>query len=82
MLDKNDIRLLSEMFDQKLSDFKVEVRDEIRSCISASEFRIMRMMHEMKEDILDGVADMVTGQIIPQIDDHESRLVRLEHHVA
>lgn len=79
MLDKNDIQILRQMF----TDTKVEMRDEMRACISGSEHRIMKetktLIRELKEEILDGVSDIVGNEILPQIDDHEARLVRLEH---
>ncbi len=89
MLDTSDIQILKQMFGEmlhgELDDFKVEVRDEIRSCISGSEARMMREMgkirdemREMKEDIVETISE----GILPQIDDHETRLVRLEQKTA
>ncbi len=93
MLSKKDIQVLRDVFtennrewdkrlDIRFSDFKHEVRDEIRSCISASESRMTKMMHEIKDEILEGVTDIVGNEIVPQIDNHESRLVFLEQRVA
>ncbi len=81
MLDTNDIQILKQMF----ADQKEETRDEIRSCIAGSEARMMREMgkirdemHEMKNDIIETISE----GILPQIDDHETRLVRLERKTA
>ncbi len=93
MLSKKDIQVLREMFtennrewdkrlDIRFSDFKHEIRDEIRSCIAASESRMTKMMHEVRDEILEGVADIVGNEILPQIDNHESRLLILEQRVA
>lgn len=81
----------------ELDDVKVEMRDEIHSCIAASEHRMMKRMDQiidsakedlvtrmddMKEEILDGVSDIIGDRIVPQIDDHDIRITRLERRVA
>ncbi len=66
----------------ELDDVKVEMRDEIHSCIAASEHRMMKRMDAMEERILDGVADIISDRILPQLDDHDVRLIRLERRAA
>lgn len=77
----------------ELDDVKVEMRDEIHSCLSASECRTMKKIEEtrknllqrmdkMEEEILDGVSEIIGDRILPQIDDHDIRLVRLERRAA
>ena len=64
-----------EALTQAFSDFGRtvgrEIRDFTRQEIAASEFRI-------KRDILTGVAELIDGGVLPQIDDHENRILELE----
>ncbi len=82
MLDKNDIQILKQMF----SDFKVEMRDEMHSvvngAVSASEKRLTKLIYDVRDEILDGVSDIIGNEIVPQLDDHETRLIRLERKTA
>lgn len=63
-LKEQDVR-----FDQKLHDLRLDVRDEIHSCISASEKRMMKRMDEIKEEIIDGITEVIDEGILPQISD-------------
>lgn len=56
-------------FDQKLHGLRLDVRDEIHSCISASEKRMMKRMDEIKEEIIDGITEVIDEGILPQISD-------------
>ena len=71
MLDKNDIQILRQMFVEFKTDFKVEIRDEMRA-----------LLRIQKKEIIADLTDFMSEQILPQIDDHESRLIRLEQHAV
>lgn len=74
----------------ELDDVKREIRDEMHSvvngAVAASERRMMKGMDQIaentKEEILDGVADIIGDRILPQIDDHDVRITRLKHQTA
>ncbi len=40
--------------------------------------RMDQKMDDLKEEILDGVADIIGDRIVPQLDDHDTRIARLE----
>ncbi len=67
MLDKNDIQILREMFREN----KLDIRDEMHAMIRASEHRI-----------IGEITDFIANAILPQIDDHEVRIGRLEKRIA
>lgn len=71
MLDKNDIKVLQGMFDAHGQMLKREIRDEVHSLIRASEHRI-----------IGEITDFIASSIVPQIDDHDVRITRLEQKVA
>lgn len=75
MLDQNDFKALREMFGEmlhgELSDFRIEMRDEMRAMIRASEHRI-----------IGEITDFIASAILPQIDDHDVRIARLEKRIA
>ncbi len=71
MLDKNDIQILREMFRENNSIFGRELRDEMRALIRASEHRV-----------IGEITDFIANAILPQIDDHEVRITRLEKKTA
>jgi len=77
---RESLRENNEIFGREL---KREIRDEMHSVVNSavfvSETRMMNRMDKIRNEILDGVADVLGRQIVPQIDDHELRLVRLEH---
>lgn len=86
MLSKKDITLIGEIldqrldqrlreqdlrFDQKLHDLRLDVRDEIHSCISASESRMMKYINEIKVEIIDGLTDTLDEFVFPRLTDLE-----------
>ncbi|MFZ2681982.1 MAG: hypothetical protein WAZ14_02735 [Patescibacteria group bacterium] len=81
MLNKQDIALLKGMLEIQKKDIILDVRDEIHSCISASEARMMAKMHDMKIDIIHDVAELIDGSILPQTSDLDRRVSRLERYV-
>lgn len=64
------------------SQLKREMRDEIHAVVNgavfASEERMMKKMDEMKEEILDGVSDIIGNEILPQIDECQRDIVQLK----
>jgi hypothetical protein len=78
-----------EIDDKKFADFKGEffqfVKDENRQTrdllmqeMKATEVRFDKQLDKQKDEILEAVGDMLGGSIVPQIDDHEQRLTKLE----
>ena len=59
------------MFDAHGQMLKREIRDEVHSLIRASEHRI-----------IGEITEFIANSIIPQIDDHDARITRLEQKVA
>ena len=86
MLSKNDLNelrgIMREVVEENNGVLKREIRDEVHSLIKASEAGLIRRMDEkmdqMKTEILDGVDDIVGGSLLPQIDDLDRRVIRLE----
>lgn len=85
MLDKNDIKLLEKMFKNVVTgnmltkalrdnnevfgrQLKREIRDEVQALLTMTEKRI-----------ISEVTEFIGDSIVPQIDDHETRLIRLKH---
>lgn len=64
--------------DQKLHSLRLDIRDEIHSVVNAavfaSEDRIMNAIVEVKDDILDGVSELISDEILPQIDEHARQI--------
>lgn len=77
MFDKEEIQVLRQLF----ADQKFEIRDEMRSCISASETRMMGKMQEMKEEIIDGITDVLDYSVLPRLDEHDREIRRIKHHL-
>lgn len=88
MLDKNDITLLEKMFKNVVTgdmlaralrqnneifgrQLKREIRDEVQALLTMTEKRIIFE-----------VTEFIGDSIVPQIDDHETRLIRLERKAA
>ncbi len=73
MLRKNDIQVLRDMFRENNeifgSQLKREIREEVRDLIVASERRI-----------IGEVTDFIGSSILPQVDEHNMRISRLERH--
>jgi hypothetical protein len=65
------LKMLKTAFDDFGRNFGREMRDFMRQEISASETRI-------KQEILEGVAEIIDHGIHPQLDDHEKRILKLE----
>lgn len=94
MLSKNDMSALRGLMREAIIDtvpgmiesnnhiLKREIRDEVHSLIKASEVGILRRMDAMhnglRTEILDGVAEIIGERIVPQIDDLDRRVTRLE----
>ncbi len=89
MLDKNDIQILREMFRENNltnnSILKREIRDEmhsvIRSEVFASETRMMKRMKEMKEEIIDGITDVLDNSVLPRLDEHDREIHKIKRHL-
>lgn len=89
MLSQKDIALLRGMFqeqdsrfDQKLCDLRLDVRDDIHSCIVASEKRMMRnleeRLNEVKVEIIDGITDILDEFVFPPITELETDMTRVK----
>ena len=66
---------------QKLEDQQMNLEDKLRSCIKASETTMMRKMEELKEEILDGISEIVGNEILPQIDEHTREIGMIKRHL-
>ena len=64
--------------DQRFHDFRLDVRDEIHSCVSGSEGRMTKKMTEIKEEIIDGITEILDESILPQIADLRSDVDRIK----
>lgn len=71
MLDQNDFKALREMFGEMLRENKLDLRDEMRAMIRASEHRV-----------IGEITEFIANAILPQIDDHDVRIARLEQNTA
>lgn len=92
MLSKKDVTLLRGMFqeqesrfDQKLDNLRVDLQDEMHSvvhgAIFASETRMMKRMDEIKEEIIDGITEVIDEGILPQISDLQADMRRVKNHL-
>jgi peptide subunit release factor 1 (eRF1) len=86
---KQDIAEVKTAIKQEIAEVKVFVKQEIadnnrhiqglvRQEIQASERRLERKITETRDEVLSGVAEMIDDSILPQIDNHELRLIKLE----
>lgn len=73
-LADQDNRLMNRI-DQRFDEHSRDLKDFVASNISASEKRT-------KKEILEGVVDFIDRSVIPQFDNHERRLTRLERKLA
>ncbi len=71
MLDTNDIQVLRQMLTENNAILKREIRDEMHSLLRGTERRV-----------IEEVTDFIAENIVPQLDDHETRLTRLERKTA
>ena len=71
MLDKGDIKVLQGMFEEHGKMLQREIRDEVHSLLRASEHRI-----------IGEITEFIADAIISQIDDHKTRMTRLEEKIA
>lgn len=75
MFDKQDIAHLREMFETYRKDTVVEIRDEMNSCIAASEARLRR-------GIVSDITDFIDHAIVPQINDLHAEDARIRRFVG
>jgi hypothetical protein len=80
--DKKFDRRLEERLEANNHILKREIRDEFHSVlkgeISTSERRMIARMDGVKEEILDGVSEIIGDRVLPQIDGLDHRVSRLE----
>lgn len=87
MLSKSDFQMLRQMFGEMLREnndifgreLKRDMRDEIHSCIAASEARMIKRMDSMKEEIVDGIADILDNTIYPRLYILEQDMSQVKH---
>lgn len=72
-------------FDIKLENLKVDLRDEIHSCVSASETRMISRMDmiaiNLRKGIVSDIVDFVDEAILPQIEQHNLDIARINTHL-
>lgn len=68
---KKNSKTWNDNLDIRFSDFKHEVREEMDSVVTgaifASESRMMKKMNEIKEEIIDGIGEILDEVVLPQI---------------
>lgn len=71
---------------QEISDNNRHIQSLVRQEIQASERRLEQKIIDSairnRDEILSGVAEMIDSSLLPQIDDHEVRLTKLETKAA
>lgn len=80
-LTEQENRLMNRI-DQKFDEHSRDLKDFVASNISASEKRTDGKLKTLKTEIIEGVVDFIDRSIVPQFDNHERRLSRLEHKLA
>lgn len=88
MLSKNDVQVLRGMFEENNHILKREIRDEMHSvvnaAITASESRVITRLEakieHVKEEIIDGVIDMLDRTVYPRLDRHDQEIAQLQVH--
>lgn len=89
MLNKNDIKILREMFKENNHVLKEEIRDEMHSVVNAAIFaseqrmtsRIEGAIESVRKDIhtlRDDILDLVNEDILPQIEQNRQDIARLK----
>ncbi len=73
---------MKEVIEQTTDDRARLIIDQNRSEILASEARQDKKMEVMEKRIIDTISDVVGEGVIPQIEEHEVRLVKLEQKLA
>ena len=76
-LDARDVQWNLNL-DQRFRDFRLDIRDEIHSCISASEKRMMKYIHEVKIEIIDGITDTLDEFVFPPIAELKADMARVK----
>lgn len=71
MLEKEDLQKIKEIIDDSAQVNNRVMQDFVR-----------HEVRKVKEEIIDGVAQLLDTSIHPQLDDHEARLTKLEHQLA
>lgn len=77
MLSKNDIQILRDMFAENNQILKREIRDETQALIAVSESRMMKRMDTMKEEIIDGITDVLDESVFPKLEEHDRAITRI-----
>ncbi len=70
--------VVTSVVTQIVKDESRETRDLLRQEMRTIEIKFDQKLEETKKEILEGVAEMLDSSIVPQLDDHEQRLTRLE----
>lgn len=88
-ITKKDLDDLQNNIIQAIDDrFRLNndmLRQEMRAMENRMEQKLDNLdskINNAKDEILTGVGEMLDGQVIPQIDDHEVRITRLETKTA
>ena len=71
-----------EMIVQTVKDEGKLIVDQMRSEIVASENRQDKKAEAMEKRIIESVSDAIGNGVVPQIEEHETRIVKLEQKLA
>lgn len=93
MLTPDDLKAIGALFDAKLGNYptkseldaklekqKNEIIALVDEKLEAQTKAIDEKLEKQTQQILEGVADFVSGALIPILDKHEKRLEHLERH--
>ena len=73
---------MKEIIEQTVNDKAQLIIDQTRSEILASENRQDKKLEAMEQRIIEGVGDLVDNSILPQIEEHDKRITKLEVKLA
>ncbi len=78
MLSKNDIQILCGMFEENNHVLKREIRDEMHALIVSSESKVIHRIELVKEEIIDGIIDILDRDVYPRLDGHDQDIAQLK----
>ncbi len=86
MLSAKDLQMIEKVLDRKFVENNAILREEMRSLlvIQKCEIRdeVRGLLRATEHKIISEITEFIGGDIVPQIDDLEGRVFRLEQRVA
>jgi len=72
---KDEIRINNDILFQEIKASEHRVKTELRA-------QLHQVVGQAKHETIEAVAEMINGSLVPQLDDHEQRLTKLETNPA